>query len=126
MCVDADDTAKALLFLRLLGLPACPDSLISKFESHDHFLTFGIERNPSVSTNAHVLMALLHMENNSRYIFQIEKCVRFLCHAWWESDGFLQDKWVRNWLYHQMLGSIEQMLTQFIEHISLLPRYVNM
>ncbi|GLB23060.1 hypothetical protein AtubIFM61612_003644 [Aspergillus tubingensis] len=111
MCVDADDTAKALLLLRLLGLPACPDSLISKFESHDHFLTFGIERNPSVSTNAHVLMALLHMENNSRYIFQIEKCVRFLCHAWWESDGFLQDKWVRNWLYHQMLGSIEQMLT---------------
>ncbi|PYH68077.1 uncharacterized protein BO88DRAFT_343363, partial [Aspergillus vadensis CBS 113365] len=103
MCVDADDTAKALLLLRLLGLQACPDSLIGKFESHDHFLTFGIERNPSISTNAHILLALLHMENNSTYIFQIEKCVRFLCRAWWESDGFLQDKWNISPYYPVML-----------------------
>ncbi|KAF9894881.1 hypothetical protein FE257_004502 [Aspergillus nanangensis] len=103
MCMDADDTAKTLTLLNLLGLPASPDALIDRFEACDYFLTFGLERNPSVSTNAHVLIALLHTQNPNRYIPQIEKCVQHLCRVWGASDCFVEDKWNISPYYPVML-----------------------
>ena len=94
VCSDADDTAKVLTLLNLLGIQASPDLLIRQFESQDHFFTFSHERNPSVSTNSHVLITLLHMSQDNRYLSQIEKCVQYLCRAVWNSDGLIQDKWV--------------------------------
>ncbi|GAP88722.2 putative ent-kaurene synthase [Rosellinia necatrix] len=88
---DADDTAKSLLALGALGVQIDRAPLIRNFEGSSHFKTYQLERNPSVSANCNVLLALLTSPNVEEYVPQIEKAVKFLCGCW--NANKLQDKW---------------------------------
>ena len=88
---DADDTAKTILSLNLLGRPISPDQMIAEFETKSHFQTYKAERNASFSANCNVLNALLHDPEPVKYLSQIHKTANFLCDSWWA--GSLKDKW---------------------------------
>ncbi|KAF2756145.1 Ent-kaur-16-ene synthase [Pseudovirgaria hyperparasitica] len=115
--VDADDTAKGLLTLSLLGRSetVSPKPMIRRFEVDNHFSTFGSERDASFTTNCHVLMALLHQDEAGKYTSQICKTVKFLCDWWWTHDGKLKDKWNLSHMYPTML-----MVEAFTDLLSLL------
>ncbi|CCT69398.1 gibberellin cluster-kaurensynthase [Fusarium fujikuroi] len=100
---DVDDTAKALLALSLVNQPVSPDIMIKVFEGKDHFTTFGSERDPSLTSNLHVLLSLLKQSNLSQYHPQILKTTLFTCRWWWGSDHCVKDKWNLSHLYPTML-----------------------
>ncbi|KAF5247655.1 hypothetical protein FANTH_6278 [Fusarium anthophilum] len=100
---DVDDTAKALLALSLVDQHASPDIMIKVFEGKDHFTTFGLERDPSLTSNLHVLLSLLKQPNLSKYHPQILKTTLFICQWWWDSDHHVKDKWNLSHLYPTML-----------------------
>ncbi|KAF4466431.1 ent-kaur-16-ene synthase [Fusarium albosuccineum] len=100
---DVDDTAKGLLALNLAGRPVSPDTMIQVFEGQTHFTTFGSERDPSLTSNLHVLLCLLHQPDISRYLSQILKTTFFACRWWWDSDFRIKDKWHLSHLYPTML-----------------------
>ncbi|KAI0412420.1 ent-kaurene synthase [Xylaria grammica] len=52
---DADDTAKIILTLTLLGRTPSPETMNSHFEADDHFRTYIYEANGSFSTNCNNL-----------------------------------------------------------------------
>jgi Squalene-hopene cyclase C-terminal domain/Prenyltransferase and squalene oxidase repeat len=93
---DADDTAAVLTALLRHGNGRAPDSLLG-FKADGYFTCFPSERNPSVSTNAHVLEALaLYLARRPA------DGARFAVHAttaaqWLQdhqnADGSWQDKW---------------------------------
>lgn len=91
---DADDTAKTLTALSALGHPASPAGMLARFEAETHFKTYDGERNASFSANCNVLVALLSQPDPSDYQKQITKTLRFLVDLWWNSDGWIEDKWV--------------------------------
>jgi hypothetical protein len=91
---DADDTAKSILSLTLLGRSTVkPESMIQSFDNGLHFRTYVAERNPSFSANCNVLISLLHLQDPGGYVTHIQKAAVFLCDAWFTST--LMDKWVR-------------------------------
>ncbi|KAL4757460.1 terpene synthase family protein [Aspergillus foveolatus] len=102
-CPDADDTAKALIALHLRGRRYSPQTLIDRFEGEHHFTTYLYETHTSVSTNANVLTALVLLSDDGRYQSQIEKCIRYLCEAWFHCDRMVQDKWNISPYYPTML-----------------------
>ena len=105
MLADADDTAKAVLTLNLLGRNTSPEQMISAFKSEDgHILTYPDERNASFSANCNALIAMLRAPEVSKHIQLIESLTEYLCQSW--SSGRLKDKWVK--------------LTNFILHSSML------
>lgn len=89
-----------------------PASLIREYEGDHHFRTYASERDPSLSANCNVLVALLHHPNPGRYLGQIEKCTRFICDEWYRCDGSISDKWNVAQEYPIML--IVQGLTQLL------------
>ena|ERR1700753_13176 len=91
---DADDTAMALITLNISSIPHSADRMIEEFEAPNHFRTYSMERNPSLSANCNVLNSLLHCPKPNEHIIQIEKCASFLCEQWWQVDGHIEDKWV--------------------------------
>lgn len=92
---DADDTAKAILTLNLLGEVAKPDRMIDHFKSENsHFRTYLGETDASFSANCNILIALTHMPDLEGYNSCIESIVTFLSEAWW--SGAQRDKWVRS------------------------------
>ncbi|KAM3067355.1 hypothetical protein ACMFMG_005288 [Clarireedia jacksonii] len=103
LLADADDTAKCILTLRLLGRPVCPDAMIKQFEvaGGTHFRTYALERNGSISANCNVLNALLHCDQPNQYIHQIIKTTKYLCKSW--SAGEIADKWNISPYYSMML-----------------------
>lgn len=92
LMVDADDTAKTIISLNMLGKRVRPDRLIEVFKNGGHFRTYAGERNPSFSANCNILSALLHSEEPSQYTREIELAVQFLCDL--HSSGDMRDKWV--------------------------------
>ena len=92
LLADADDTAKTIIALSFLGREVRPDRLISEFDNGSYFLTYKGERNPSVSTNCNVLLALLHVPDSYLYAAQISRIIHYLCSAWNHSN--FKDKWV--------------------------------
>ncbi|KAF4628001.1 hypothetical protein G7Y89_g10156 [Cudoniella acicularis] len=88
---DADDTAKAILTLNLLGIQMSAEAMISTFESRTHFKTYPGERTPSFSANCNVLNALLHASEPSCYSAQIWKTATFVCKSFMRST--IKDKW---------------------------------
>lgn len=90
-----DDTAKAILALRLIGHEISPTQMLDVFEGDKHFRTYPHERDPSISANCNVLLTLLNLPNVTHYAPQIVKTVKFLCDYWWNCDGVIKDKWVR-------------------------------
>ncbi len=93
MLPDADDTAKTVLCLNMLGRPVSPILMITTFQSENHFKTYDAERTASLSTNCNVLNALLHTASPSTYLREISDAAHFLCDSW--SNGLVKDKWVR-------------------------------
>ena len=92
MVSDADDTARAIMSLRLLGRTIDPIPMIEHFESPTCFRTFEGERNPSFSANCNILSSLLLITDPKTYFNQILKATVFLCDTW--DCEVVQDKWV--------------------------------
>lgn len=93
---DADDTAKTLSALNMMGFRKPATRMIEDFETETHFRTYPSERDSSFSANCNVLLALLHHPAPSQYTSQIKKVAGFLCNKWWNTDGAIKDKWVSN------------------------------
>ncbi|KAF2728061.1 hypothetical protein EJ04DRAFT_556991 [Polyplosphaeria fusca] len=110
---DADDTARTLMTLKRLGVPIDCAPMVKKFENGDHFRTYELERNPSVSANCNVLLALLESETADEHVPEIVKILTFLLTVW--SSGEVPDKWNVSPQYTSML-----MVEAFV---SLLKRY---
>lgn len=91
---DADDTAKALISVSMLGDPVPATGLLSEFEGKTHFRTYQGERDPSFTANCNALLALLSQPDLPALAPQIEKAMTFSCDTWWEADGHIGDKWV--------------------------------
>lgn len=89
---DADDTAVALCVLHLAGRRPSAEAL-RPFESGDLFATFPGERNPSVSTNIHVLQALRLLDEPAAGPAAYVECSRN-AHGLWDNE-----KWHVSWLY---------------------------
>ena len=90
---DADDTAKALLTLHLLGKAAKPDQMIDHFRTKNgHFRTYPAETDASFSANCNVLITLTRMPNVDDYGPSISSTATFLSETWW--SGSTRDKWV--------------------------------
>ena len=93
MQADADDSAKVILTLNLLGQQVHAKSLTDHFRSENgHFCTYPGERDASVSANCNVLRALLEAPRPQDYITDITSILTFLCETWW--SGGIRDKWV--------------------------------
>ncbi|KAK8038504.1 Copalyl diphosphate synthase [Apiospora rasikravindrae] len=88
---DADDAAKLILSLSLLGSPPSPERMIQEFESAESFRTYRRESTTSFSANGNVLDALVHTSTPARYSGQIVKVARFLCREF--ESGAINDKW---------------------------------
>ncbi|OJJ82720.1 uncharacterized protein ASPGLDRAFT_59136 [Aspergillus glaucus CBS 516.65] len=100
---DADDTAKALISVSMLGDPVPATGLLSEFEGKTHFRTYQGERDPSFTANCNALLALLSQPDLPALAPQIEKATTFLCDTWWEADGHIGDKWNLSPHYPSML-----------------------
>ncbi|GME64951.1 hypothetical protein AJ79_09819 [Neofusicoccum parvum] len=102
--VDADDTAKGLLTLSLLGHPGPHQGMLDEFEGPTHFRTYSGERNPSFTANCNVLDAMLSQPNATALELQITKTASFLSDIWWDSsNGAIEDKWNLSPYYPSML-----------------------
>ncbi|GAA1384008.1 prenyltransferase/squalene oxidase repeat-containing protein [Catellatospora chokoriensis] len=93
---DADDTAAVLAALLRHGRIHAPDALL-RYHTGDHFACFLDERNPSVSTNAHVLetLALYLRErpaDGARFAGPATDAADWLIHQQ-QPDGSWEDKW---------------------------------
>lgn len=86
---DSDSTSVTLAVLQRGGYPVDLD-ILARFESDDCFTCLPLERNPSVSANAHVLEAL--KPARTRYAAWIAKILGYL-EAQRREDRFWQDKW---------------------------------
>ncbi|KAJ6438979.1 Copalyl diphosphate synthase-like protein [Purpureocillium lavendulum] len=109
---DADDTAKAITALHLLGQVASPEKMVEVFEADTHFRTYQGERDPSFTSNCNILQALLHQPDVSAYSSQVLKVAKFLCEHWWTTDGRIKDKWNTSYLYPSFLlvGSLVSLM----------------
>jgi hypothetical protein len=92
MFTDVDDTAKTLEALHHLGFECSVTSLVHTFESSEHFVTYPGERNPSLSANCNVLIALLLCEDGVEHLPQIAKVTRYLTNVAFK--GKIREKWV--------------------------------
>ena len=92
---DADDTAKRIRAIEALGICISPERMIREYEQPECFKTYASEKDPSVTTNCNVLIALLHAEKPTINRPQIQKIVLFLCGQWRKAVGPPIDKWVR-------------------------------
>jgi len=88
---DGDDTAIVLKVLRGGGFPVQPQ-VLKLFEADDYFFTFPLERNQSVSTNAHVLHALRDCPDFPERERMRRKATAFL-EASRMAGSFWRDKW---------------------------------
>ncbi|KAJ5101069.1 hypothetical protein N7456_007121 [Penicillium angulare] len=112
MPADADDTAKTISALSMLGRRTNCSGMLEAFETPNHFKTYNLETNESFSANCNVLIALLGSEGPCQYLPQITKALKFLCGAW--SAGQWSDKWNTEPLYSMMLFA--DALLRVVEH----------
>ncbi|HET9847010.1 MAG TPA: hypothetical protein VFR68_00435 [Candidatus Dormibacteraeota bacterium] len=88
---DADDTALTLMALHRFGYPISAGPL-RPFEGVNFFFTFPLERDPSVTANAHVLEVLQAVPPFPRQHVIQQKVIKYLRDA--RVDG---DHWVDKW-----------------------------
>src|SRR6266542_3456377 len=88
---DGDDTAIVFRVLHGGGFPVRPE-VFKLFEADDYFFTFPLERNQSVSTNAHVLHGLQDYGDFPGRERMIGKAITFL-RASRLPGGMWRDKW---------------------------------
>ncbi len=94
---DADDTALTLCVLHRYGYPISMGPLRA-FEGVSSFLTFPLERDPSVTANAHALEVVSACPRFARQHAVQEKVIRFLRDARADGSHWL-DKWHVSPLY---------------------------
>ncbi len=99
---DGDTTSVTLLAIEQVGGEPELDLLLG-YQSDTHFLTWALERTPSVSTNAHVLDALgtrlrRRPEQHTRYGAARDRVVGWLCDQQ-AVDGSWRDKWHASQFY---------------------------
>ncbi|PWY69651.1 hypothetical protein BO94DRAFT_628480 [Aspergillus sclerotioniger CBS 115572] len=100
---DADDTAKGITCLNMLGVPASASGLVKSFGQGKWFKTYSEERNSSISTNCNALVALLSDNIHIQFYSPvIAKVTRHLCETWFQSIS-IQDKWNISSYYTIML-----------------------
>ncbi|KAM0170468.1 hypothetical protein ACHAPC_011173 [Botrytis cinerea] len=103
---DADDTAKGIVALDLLGKEIDKNMLVDRFGQGEWFKTYRSERDASFSTNCNVLKALTcSISSTDKYRAQIEKVMAFLCHFWLNKPTASRDKWNLSSQYSAMLVS---------------------
>lgn len=78
---DADETAKAILTLSIIGRIMNPRKMITAFDTGVYFRTYRGERVSSFSAKCNVLHALLRIENPERYRSQILRAAEYICEA---------------------------------------------
>ncbi|KAJ5921344.1 terpenoid cyclases/Protein prenyltransferase [Penicillium verhagenii] len=88
---DPDDTARVLMTINFLGSQVDFTPMVTKFRSHPCFKTYEMERNPSLSANCNVLLALVSSDNPGAYVEEITAVLNYLLGAW--KKGNLSDKW---------------------------------
>lgn len=110
---DADDTSRLILTLNLHGRQTSPERLVQEFRAEGYFKTYKMERNPSLSANCNVFLALLSSPEPWSYLSDIETTLRYLCKACWESNGCLEDKWSISSTYPLML--LAKCLVRFLK-----------
>jgi halimadienyl-diphosphate synthase len=89
---DGDDTAMSLRVLHDYGLLPPSPSVLRLFEADGHFFCLPLERNPSVSTNAHILDALNAVTDHVDRGRLIDKAVGFLASSRVD-ERYWRDKW---------------------------------
>ena len=89
---DGDDTAMVVRMLHDYGLLPPSSGVLRLFEADDHFFCLPLERNPSVSTNAHILDALNAVTDHVDRSRLIDKAVRFLASSRVD-ERYWRDKW---------------------------------
>jgi halimadienyl-diphosphate synthase len=94
---DGDDTALTLGVLAQYGYPVSAAPL-KPFEGVDFYLTFPLERDPSITTNAHALEVLSACSPFGRRDTIMQKVIRFLAEARVEG-AYWVDKWHASPLY---------------------------
>ncbi len=93
MEADADDSAKVILTLNLLGRRVNARSLTEHFKSNNgHFRTYLGERDASFSANCNILKAMLEAPQVSHHTTDIRSILEYVCESWW--SGAIKDKWV--------------------------------
>lgn len=89
---DGDCTAVTVALLKAMNRPV-DLSVLKQFERGEHFYTYPQETHPSLTTTAHVVMALnLVGEDTSRW-------VRAMLQMQSADGRWLIDKWQTSWLY---------------------------
>ncbi|KAJ5727077.1 terpenoid cyclases/Protein prenyltransferase [Penicillium malachiteum] len=88
---DADDTARVLMTIGFLGGQADLMPMVTKFRSDPCFKTYEMERNPSLSANCNILLALASSENAKDHMDDIRTVMKYLNTIWRQGD--LRDKW---------------------------------
>ncbi|HWZ88586.1 MAG TPA: hypothetical protein VNW92_07045 [Polyangiaceae bacterium] len=89
---DGDMTSTALAVLSAGG-QAIDIDLLDRYRRGDHFITYQHEMQPSVTTNAHAVLALALAGRDATKPAQLLIAAQ-------SSDGrWLQDKWHSSWLY---------------------------
>lgn len=91
---DADDTAKGITTLNLLGVPSSGTRLIEEYSNGEHFKTYKFERDASLTTNCNALSTLCLSPDAGQHCFEIEMAMKFLRKMWWQDSKWIRDKWV--------------------------------
>ncbi|KAI1809974.1 hypothetical protein GGS20DRAFT_580254 [Poronia punctata] len=100
---DADDTARTIIALRLLGEDADIRPMLAEFESSGWFKTYRGERNASFSANCNVLTCLLTHKDAESYMPKMLETLDFLCDEVY--SGHVKEKWHTQKDYWVMLLS---------------------
>lgn len=88
--LDSDDSAVAFNFLTSMGEKLDP-CVFDEWERDDFFQCFEYERDPSLSSNIHILDAIKNLDYRNRDD-AVDKILSFL-ESNKHGDGFWQDKW---------------------------------
>ncbi|EEB91526.1 hypothetical protein MPER_10096, partial [Moniliophthora perniciosa FA553] len=104
---DADDTAKTLTALRYIGQPHSIEPLLKTFERPHYIMCQQFERNPSLSANCNVLIALQALPQPHEYFPQILKIFNFVTGAYSSASHVneVKDKWHESPWYLAMLAT---------------------
>ncbi|KAK4663962.1 uncharacterized protein QC763_501300 [Podospora pseudopauciseta] len=106
MELDADDTAKGITTLNLIGSPTPASKLVTLVDrkaKEAHFRTYAGERDASITTNCNCLTSLCASPDASQHVDVIEMAMRYLCNKWNTEPVGIRDKWHLSSLYPMML-----------------------
>ncbi|KAJ6127984.1 hypothetical protein N7471_009201 [Penicillium samsonianum] len=117
VCPDPDSTAMAYKTIyHALGIHHPVQPMIDAFEGPKNYVTYRSERDPSISSNAHVLQALKLGPDSRENTSSIEKCITYLCETWSDTHGLVQDKWSLSEYYATV--ALTQALSDYLVALS--------